>query len=214
MQKFSTEFIKTFISIFFLIPLVIGALVFSKLLFQIIIILVAIGMLLEWYNMTQSSQNYLLLGLIIIPIPIASILLITMTAANYQYVLLTYFIIIWATDSAAMFGGKKFQGPKLAPKLSPNKTWSGLIIGVLTASILIRIATFIPGYDFVYQGFSLSVFAGLMGVIAQISDLFISFFKRRFHLKDTGNIIPGHGGILDRCDAGILTAPILLYIIL
>ena len=214
MAKYSVEFIKTCMALFVLIPLVAGALVFSKLLFQIMLVIVAIGMLVEWYNMTKTSNFYIMLGLIIVPIPIGSLLLITMLAENYQYVFLTYFLIIWTMDSAAMFGGKAFEGPKLAPRISPNKTWSGLIIGIITCSLCVRLTEFVPGYDFAYVGLDLSIFAALMGFISQMSDLFISFFKRRFHLKDTGAIIPGHGGILDRCDAGILTAPIMLYVAL
>ena len=75
-------------------------------------------------------------------------------------------------------------------------------------------AEFIPVYDFIYRGLDLSIFAAIIGILAQISDLFISYFKRRFNLKESGYIIPGHGGLLDRFDSWILTAPILLYIVL
>lgn len=214
MKKHSVEFIKTCMALFVLIPLVIGTLVFSKFLFQLIIIFVALGMLLEWYNMTTTDNFYLSLGLAIIPIPVASILLITMLDPNYQFSIFTAAVIIVSMDSAAMFGGQAFKGPKLAPKISPNKTWSGLISGMIACSISVRIAEFIPGYNFIYRGFDLSIFAAIMGFLAQISDLFISCFKRRFNLKDSGHIIPGHGGLLDRFDSWILTAPIMLYILL
>ncbi len=212
MKKYSVEFIKTCMALFVLIPLIVGALVFSKLLFQIIIIMFTIGMFIEWYDMTKTSNFYMMLGLFIISIPVASILLITILPENYQYIILTYFVIIWTMDSAAMFGGQAIRGPKLAPKISPNKTWSGLICGIIACSICVRIIELLPGYDFVYRGTDLSIFAAIIGFISQMSDLFISFFKRRFNLKDISNIIPGHGGLLDRCDGLILTAPIFLYI--
>jgi phosphatidate cytidylyltransferase len=214
MKKYSVEFIKTCMALFVLIPLLIGTLVFSKFLLQLIIVIVGLGMILEWYNMTNSSNLYLALGLAIIPIPIASILLITMLDANYQYTIFTAVLIIVAMDSAAMFGGQTFKGPKLAPKISPNKTWSGLISGIVVCSISVRLGEFIPGYDFIYRGLDLSIFAAIIGILAQISDLFISYFKRRFNLKESGYIIPGHGGLLDRFDSWILTGPILLYIVL
>jgi phosphatidate cytidylyltransferase len=214
MKKYSVEFIKTCMALFVLIPLVIGVLVFSKFLLQLLIVIVGLGMIVEWYNMTKTSNLYLSLGLVIIPAPIASALLITMLDANYQYSIFTAALIIVAMDSAAMFGGQKFKGPKLAQKISPNKTWSGLITGIIACVISVRLAEFLPGYDFIYRGFELSIFAAVIGLLAQISDLFISCFKRCFNLKESGHIIPGHGGLLDRFDSWILTSPLILYILL
>ena len=197
-----------------LIPLVLGAIFFSKLLLQIIILIVAFGMFVEWYDMTSESKYYMILGLPIISIPIVCLMLMTMVEINYQYIFLTYVSIIWTVDSAAMFGGRKFEGPELAPVLSPNKTWSGLLTGMLGASVVTLCVSQIPGYMFIYRGVSLFIFASVLAFVAQMSDLFISFFKRKFHIKDTGSIIPGHGGILDRCDSMILTAPIMLLVLL
>ena len=118
----------------------------------------------------------------------------------------------------AMFGGKLVGGPKLASKTSPNKTISGLIIGVASAIISLNILTLIPAYSLPYMiaksNVSLSFFALIIGVTAQISDLSISLLKRKFKIKDTGTIIPGHGGALDRFDSIILTAPLIaLYLL-
>ena len=118
----------------------------------------------------------------------------------------------------AMVGGKLVGGPKLAPKTSPNKTISGLIIGVSSAIISLNILTLIPAYSLPYMiaksNVSLSFFALIIGVTAQISDLSISLLKRKFNIKDTGTIIPGHGGALDRFDSIILTAPLIaLYLL-
>lgn len=180
----------------------------------VVIFIVALGMFLEWFDMTKHSTFYLIAGIPIISIPIASLLMIAIASSDYRYIFLTYLSIIWSVDSAAMFGGKAFGGPKLAPYLSPNKTWSGLLSGVIGAIIVSFLLSQLPKYDFFYDGFDLVVFASIFAVTAQMSDLFVSFFKRKFRIKDTGSIIPGHGGVLDRCDSMIFTAPMLLWVVL
>ena len=213
-ENTKTNLVKRFAAAAVLIPLIIGAIAFSKVLLQIIVILVAVGMLLEWYDMTYKNICYMMLGIPIVAIPIGCLIIITMITSDYKYILLTYAGIIWTVDSAAMFGGKTIGGPKLAPVLSPNKTWSGLASGMVGAVIIVLLISLIPGYSFPYHGIYLAIFAMGFAVISQMSELFISFFKRKFHVKDSGSIIPGHGGILDRCDSMILTAPIMLYIVL
>lgn len=178
---------------------------------------IAAVMLLEWYDMTKTSMYYTLLGLLAIPIPIAALLFISQIDQT-GWLLMTFFCIIWSVDIMAMFGGKLLGGPKLAPKTSPNKTISGLVTGVLSAIISVNILTLISGYKLPYilgeSNISLSIFALIIGVIAQVSDLSVSFVKRKFRIKDTGTIIPGHGGALDRFDSIILTTPLIaLYLI-
>ena len=197
-----------------LIPIVLLAMAFSKLLLQIIIIIVAIGMLIEWYNMTYKKIYDMVLGVPIIAIPISCLIIITMSASDYKYIFLTYTAIVWTVDSAAMFGGRAFGGPKLAPVLSPNKTWSGLACGMAGAVVIALLISQLPGYVFPYRAMHLVVFAMILAIIAQLSDLFVSFFKRKFDIKDTGSIIPGHGGVLDRCDSIILTAPVMLWVVI
>ena len=193
------------------------AIFFLRPLFYIALYSIATLMLLEWYNITKTSIYHNLIGLLAIPIPIASLLLISYIDQT-GWLLMTFFCIVWSVDVMAMFGGKLIGGPKLAPKTSPNKTISGLIIGVLSAIISVNILTLISGYTLPYMidksNISLSFFALVIGVIAQISDLSVSLIKRKFKIKDTGTIIPGHGGALDRFDSIILTAPLIaLYLI-
>ncbi len=175
-------------------------------------------MLFEWYSMTKSSTKSIILGLIIIPISVASLLFLSFIDQN-GWLLLTFFAIIWSVDMMAMFGGKLIGGPKLLKDVSPNKTASGLIIGVMSAIIITTIISFFDDYYLPYNALdsniSLTVFAMVIGIIAQASDLFVSYFKRKFNIKDTGAIIPGHGGVLDRFDSIILTAPlIVLYFLI
>lgn len=209
-----TNLAQRIITAVILIPIVVGAILFSKTLVQIILILISIGMLNEWYDMTNSKILDMIVGIPTIALPISCLILLTILVANYKFILITYLVIIWVVDSAAMFGGKTFEGPKLAPVLSPNKTWSGLICGMIGGACAALSLTQLPGYEFPYKGVHLVIFAIFFAVIAQMSDLYVSFFKRKFHIKDSGSIIPGHGGILDRCDSLILTAPIILYITL
>jgi phosphatidate cytidylyltransferase len=103
--------------------------------------------------------------------------------------------LVWATDIGAYFAGRTFGGPRLAPRISPNKTWAGLIGGVIAAELLSLILAIFCGlsWGWVY-------FATLLAVAAQIGDLFESWLKRRAGVKDSGRLLPGHGGVLDRLD--------------
>lgn len=103
--------------------------------------------------------------------------------------------IVWATDIGAYFSGKTIGGPKLAPQFSPNKTWAGLVGGLMSAmlvSTLFAIQTALP--------LLIIPLAALFAVIAQLGDLFESWLKRRADVKDSSNLFPGHGGALDRLD--------------
>ena len=191
-------------------PVFIIAIMFFKILFYILMLLITIGMLYEWYKMTKTSILYMLLGFIIVPIAPISLTIIASKDGN-QWLLLLYFTIIWSVDSFAMIGGKSIGGPKLAPIISPRKTWSGLIIGVLGAAISGFLLSLIPGFNVQFNCKTHLIIAVIfLALIAQMSDLFISCFKRKFAIKDSGAIIPGHGGVLDRFDSIILTAPLLL----
>ena len=126
------------------------------------------------------------------------------------YILLS----VWAVDIFAMFTGKIIGGPKLAPVISPKKTWAGLIGGMVGAA-LAAVLSFLTvvGFGFGQMQFSsLVLFAPLLAIIAQAADLFESAIKRRFDVKDSGAIIPGHGGLLDRVD-GLIGVLIVTYAI-
>jgi phosphatidate cytidylyltransferase len=117
-------------------------------------------------------------------------------------------IVTWATDILAYFAGRAIGGPKLAPRISPNKTWAGLgggvvgavLFGWLTASVLAMWPLFLW-------------IGGPMALIAQAGDLFESWLKRRAGVKDSGTILPGHGGVLDRLD-GLLAVALATALLL
>ena len=111
-------------------------------------------------------------------------------------------ISVWMTDSCAYFAGRRFKGPKLAPHISPNKTWSGLIGGVVGSAVSVAIMAYI----WEFPNWPLFIIMGaVLAVAAQAGDLLESYVKRRAGVKDSGTLIPGHGGMLDRID-GMMTA--------
>ncbi len=119
-------------------------------------------------------------------------------------------LVVWLTDAFAMVFGKTIGGPKLAPKISPNKTWSGFFGGVLGALIGTGIFMIFP----TPPSASIYLWAAAISVIGQCGDLFESYFKRKFNKKDSGNLIPGHGGVLDRMDSFLFAAPLVLLLYL
>lgn len=121
------------------------------------------------------------------------------------------FILIWSSDSFAFFSGKLFGKHKMAPKISPKKTWEGFAGGVFLTIIF---AFFIEKYHSDLRG-NWMIVGFLVAVFAPIGDLVESQLKRSFGVKDSGKIIPGHGGILDRLDSFIICAPVVyLYFVL
>jgi phosphatidate cytidylyltransferase len=116
--------------------------------------------------------------------------------------------VTWATDIFAYFAGRGIGGPKLAPRVSPNKTWAGLIGGMAGAALLGAVVARLLDLDpiFYWMGAPL-------GLLAQLGDLYESWVKRRAGVKDSGSLIPGHGGVLDRVD-GLLPVALAAFLIL
>ncbi len=125
-------------------------------------------------------------------------------------------VSVWAVDIFAMFSGKIIGGPKLAPRLSPNKTWAGMLGAILGALVAAALSYgLIVSFDdsgLVPNVTALAVLAVVLAVVAQGADLFESWLKRKYQIKDSGNIFPGHGGILDRVD-GLVGVLIFLHLL-
>ncbi len=147
-------------------------------------------------------------GAIYIGLPCALFLWLRNRAPEGLETILALFAIIWSADIFAYFGGKTIGGPKVAEGLSPRKTWSGIITGTLAGAVagfgcgtLFHVA---PDLRVAWLGIgALIAVTGLMG------DLFESFLKRRFGVKDASRLIPGHGGVLDRIDS-LMAATLLV----
>jgi len=117
--------------------------------------------------------------------------------------------IVVATDVGAYFAGRGIGGPKLAPRISPSKTWAGLIGGVVCAGFSSAAVLWLT--DAAGSVWTV-VFGGLLAVVAQSGDLLESAVKRHFGVKDSGSLIPGHGGVLDRLDGFLTVAPMVALV--
>ena len=111
--------------------------------------------------------------------------------------------LVWATDIGAYFAGRTIGGPKLWPSVSPNKTWAGLIGGTVAASLLASALHLWAGLPL-----RLTLATPMLAVLAQGGDLFESHLKRRAGVKDSGTLLPGHGGVMDRLDGLVPVAPV------
>jgi len=121
------------------------------------------------------------------------------------------FAIVWGTDIAAYFNGRSLGGPKLAPKFSPNKTWSGAIGGALAGTAGGCLVAFVA-LDTSPANFFIPILSLALSIVSQIGDISESWVKRHFGVKDSGHFLPGHGGFMDRVD-GLVFAAILLYFV-
>jgi phosphatidate cytidylyltransferase len=118
--------------------------------------------------------------------------------------IMTLFVIVWVTDTGAYFAGRAIGGPKLMPRVSPKKTWSGAVGGTL-AGVLGAVA--VARYCGVANLSALAAVALVISLVSQAGDLLESAIKRRFNAKDSSQLIPGHGGLMDRLD-GFVTAAV------
>jgi phosphatidate cytidylyltransferase len=130
--------------------------------------------------------------------------------AQYGFLaIVILFAIVWATDIFAYFIGRAVGGPKLAPQMSPNKTWSGAVGGGAAAIAAVLTIAIMAGLAHVL---ALAVLALVLSIIAQAGDLFESAVKRRFGAKDASHLIPGHGGLMDRLDGFVVAAAVAALI--
>ena len=160
---------------------------------------------------TISNLGITLFGIVYIGFLLSHISLIRNMADGKEWAL---FLIatVWAGDISAFFGGSRFGRHKLYPKISPKKTVEGLI-GAIIGSIIVALVfsqLFIPQLEK-----SLCVFLAIgLGILGQLGDFTESMLKRSAQVKDSGTLIPGHGGMLDRLDSFLFTAPFLYYVLL
>ncbi len=172
--------------------------------FLLILFLNFIRLIMDKYTFIDISIT--LYGVLYIPLLLSYILLIAKQPNNI--VIWLVFITAWGTDTFAYFSGYFFGKKKLCPSISPKKTVEGAIGGVLGSTIVSTIF----GYIFLKEHIIVIFIIGILGsIVAQIGDLSASLVKRYTGIKDFGNIMPGHGGILDRFDSILFTAPTVYY---
>lgn len=148
------------------------------------------------FNIGVYTSSYLY---VIVPF----LILILIALLYGKIVLATMFVLIWTNDTFAYLSGRFFGKTKLFPRISPNKTWEGTVGGMIFTMIMALVIANFTDHNFLLWGIS----AVIISICANLGDLLESLFKRSLNLKDSGNIMPGHGGILDRFDAAIFAAP-------
>jgi phosphatidate cytidylyltransferase len=204
----SQELIKRIVSSLILIPITIFFIIKGSFLFLFFISISLIVIIYEWHMMSKKKPYYIF-GFIFLLFSFYSIFKIRID--NDYWFLLFIITICITTDIGGYVFGKIFKGPKLT-KFSPNKTYAGMIGGYLLSIVSAIILTnFYLNIEFPIHWF---IFAILISTISQLGDIIISYFKRLSKIKDTGKIIPGHGGLLDRVDGMIFAFPFSYLIIL
>ena len=156
----------------------------------------ALAVLWEWIKLVVGP------GWIVAGIAYAGVLLVAplVLRSDSEFGLLAMlilFAVVWTTDMLGYFAGRAFGGPKLMPAISPKKTWSGAIAGTLGAMI---VAVLLAKSFGSFHVIAIALVALLLSMMAQLGDLFESWIKRRFGAKDASQLIPGHGGVMDRLD--------------
>jgi len=200
-----SEFLKRLLSSIILIPLIFYVLISGTFLFNIFILICFLIANYEWYILSKD-KIYSFFGYIFITISFYTFFKLK-NDFDLGLIILILLICI-STDIGGYFFGKIFKGPKLT-KFSPKKTYTGMIGSFLLPIFLLFILSFL---SFAFNGlynfnFEILIFTLLLSAVSQLGDIFISYFKRLAKIKDTGNIIPGHGGLLDRIDGMIFAIP-------
>ena len=135
-------------------------------------------------------------GIPYVAFPVLSLVVLRQDAVWGIHAIMWLMLVVWATDTFAYFAGRTIGGPKLAPRWSPKKTWAGLAGGMIGAAVVSTVYAQVFGM----QGLALAVLAAVLALVAQVGDIFESALKRHYGVKDSGHLIPGHGGVMDRVD--------------
>jgi len=200
------NFLYRIISSFFLIPIIFFAIKYGSIFFNVLLIIALFISIYEWmkFNVKYAIKT---IGFFFLIYSFYSIYLFrnldNIYALSYFYLVV---IICISADIGGYVFGKIFGGPKLT-KISPNKTYTG-VLGAYFFSILSSFFYLKINYFLFNTIFELILLILIISSISQVGDLIVSFFKRKSNLKDTGKIIPGHGGLLDRIDGMIFVFPI------
>jgi phosphatidate cytidylyltransferase len=202
--------IKRIISALVLAPLFIFIAYIGGLPFQLLFIAIGGIIIWEWHGMIKGEWSPRLLMEALPYAIIAAFAPIFLRNVPFGLIALIWLcLVVWGTDVGAYFAGRTIGGAKLAPRFSPNKTWSGAIGGVIIGTCLALYAVDLYG---IYLTPLLVIGTIITSIVSQIGDLYESAVKRRFGVKDSSGLIPGHGGVMDRLDGFIFAAPVGLLL--
>jgi len=196
----SSEFFKRVLSSIVLIPLFFYFIIQDSIIIFFFTIICFLISCYEWHMMTKNKfyKNYGFLFLLISFFTFYEV-------SNELFDVIFVIIICISTDIGGYFFGKIFKGPKLT-KVSPNKTYAGMLGGYFLS--LISLAIIFALVDYKESLIKLLILAILISTISQLGDILISYFKRLSKIKNTGKLIPGHGGLLDRIDGMLFSFPL------
>ena len=161
------------------------------------IFLVGLGALAASIFAAKGSRLWVTAGIGYAGALLLSPMLLRHDASHGLMAIVLLFAIVWTTDIFGYFAGRAIGGPKLMPAVSPKKTWSGAIAGTIGAMVG---AVLVAGFFGTFNKTAIAVVALVLSVVAQMGDLFESWVKRQFNAKDSSQLIPGHGGVMDRLD--------------
>lgn len=198
------NFQKRIVSSFILIPIIFSFIIYGSYLFQLLLIVSFFISVFEWYKMTKN-KSYNIYGIIFLILSFYSIYQIRMNENNSYEFFLIILIICISTDIGGYVFGKVLKGPKLI-SYSPNKTIYGMVGSYLFSLSIVPIIIYFNLFDRDLD-LLLIIFIILISTVSQVGDIIVSIFKRKSKIKDTGKIIPGHGGILDRIDGMLFAFP-------
>ena len=207
----SKEFIKRILSSLILIPIALFFILKGSIFFNFFILVVLLITLYEWH-LLSLKKNYYLPGFTFIVFSFYTFYFFR-NDDDYKTFLLILIVCV-ATDIGGYIFGKIFKGPKLT-KISPNKTYSGMfgsfLLSIIFASIYLN---YVPIFHLLqlYERIILMIIVLLISIASRVGDITISFFKRKSKIKNTGKIIPGHGGLLDRIDGMIFAFPFMFVL--
>ncbi|HET9460071.1 MAG TPA: phosphatidate cytidylyltransferase [Sphingomicrobium sp.] len=195
--------IRTFSGVL-LVAIALAAVVQGGYTFAVLAAAAATAVFYEWTRIVRGwGTAWYLSGFVYALVSALSLLWVRDRADSGIALVLWVLILVWSVDIGAYFAGRAIGGPKLAPAISPNKTWAGFYGGVVAATLLAGAWALFAGLASIVL-----LLAPLFAVASQGGDLFESWMKRRAGIKDSGRWLPGHGGVFDRLD-GLLPVAIL-----
>lgn len=212
------------VSALVLVPVVFGAIFFGGLAFAAFTVLILTLAVFEWIKLSLKTEKmvfFIFFGLLYLFIGFYEFYYLRTEFEDGLYLILAMLLTVWAGDTGAYFVGRKFGKHKMAPTISPNKSWEGLAGCMFFSAVMLWVVIYfasdlsaIVPNAITQPSASLSVIVilvgAVLGYVGQVGDLMESALKRNAQTKDSGNIIPGHGGILDRVDSIVLVSPVFV----
>lgn len=196
-----------------LAPVVLGVVYYGGWPYNALVGLTALVLAVEWARMVGRRVPWMAFGVLYIALSCWALWRLRLDPEWGRMSLFWLLAVVWGADTGGYIFGMWLRGPKLAPKISPKKTWSGFLGGTAVAALAgWGVVAFVRDGGLDGTGLAVLGFSAVIGVVSQAGDLFESWVKRLFGVKDSGAIIPGHGGLFDRVD-GLVAAALVAALV-